>query len=66
MEHGATQLADWIDRRFDGNQTDAAEKLGLHKSTLNKILKRTRLPGRQIATTLRDTAGIRAPLTGLR
>jgi hypothetical protein len=58
MEHGAKQLTDWIARRFDGNQTAAAEKLGLHKSTLNKILKRTRLPGRQIATALRDVAGI--------
>lgn len=58
MEHGSTQLADWIRRKFDGNQSQAANYLGLHKSVLNKILKRTRLPGRQTATQFRDEAGI--------
>ena len=57
MEHGSTQLADWIDRK-DYSQAEAARKLGLHKSTLNKILKGTRLPGRQSATTIRDVAGV--------
>ncbi len=58
MEHGASQLADWVARKFDGNQSHAANYLRLHKSVLNKILKRTRLPGRQTATLLRDEAGI--------
>jgi transcriptional regulator with XRE-family HTH domain len=57
MEHGSTQLADWIDRKGYG-QAEAARKLGLHKSTLNKILKGTRLPGRQSAATIRDMAGV--------
>lgn len=57
MQHGSQQLAQWIDRS-KLSQTAAAEKLGVHKTTLNKILKGTRLPGRQIATTIRDTTGI--------
>jgi transcriptional regulator with XRE-family HTH domain len=57
MEHGALQLAEWIERK-GLSQTAAAEKLGIHKATLNKILKRTRLPGRQNATVIRDMAGI--------
>lgn len=57
MEHGASQLAEWIARK-GLSQSAAAEKFGIHKATLNKILKRTRLPGRQTATTFRDVAGV--------
>jgi plasmid maintenance system antidote protein VapI len=58
MEHGSILLAEWIARRFDGVQSAAAAKVGVHKSVMNKLLKGTRLPGRQTATILRDMAGI--------
>jgi hypothetical protein len=58
MEHGSILLAEWIERRFDGKQSAAAEKVGVHKSVICKILKRTRLPGRSTSAALRDLAGI--------
>lgn len=57
MQHGSQQLAEWIERS-KLNQREAARKLGIHQSTLNKILKRTRLPGRHSAIAIRDTTGI--------
>jgi transcriptional regulator with XRE-family HTH domain len=57
MQHGAQQLALWI-ARMGVTQTAAAGNLGIHKTTLSKILKRKRLPGRQIATNIRDLTGI--------
>ena len=57
MQHGSQQLAAWIERS-KLTHTAAAGKLGIHKSTLSKILNKSRLPGRQIASDIRDLTGI--------
>lgn len=57
MEDGREQLADWI-VRCHLTQRNAAVKLGLHFTTLNKILSGCRRPGLSIAIQLQRLAGV--------
>lgn len=57
MQHGSKQLAGWIDR-MGLNQREAARKLGMDFTTLNKLLKAKRFPGRQNAIAIRNLTGI--------
>jgi transcriptional regulator with XRE-family HTH domain len=57
MEHGSEQLAAWI-QRSNLKQVEAARKLGFDRTTLNKILKRVRTPGRENAIRLQRIAGV--------
>lgn len=57
MQHGSVQLAAWL-KRSGMNQREAAKHLGIHWTVLNKLLKGTRLPGRNTAIDLQATTGI--------
>lgn len=57
MEHGSSQLKDWI-ARSHLNQREAAQKLELHYTTLNKILQGSRPPGRETAIVIEAVTGI--------
>ncbi len=57
MEQGSTQLGDWLDRsRLD--QRQGAKALGIHYTTLNKLLSGIRSPGRETAIAIEAKTGI--------
>ena len=57
MQYGSEQLVAWIERSRL-TQSEAGEQLGLHRSTLNKILNGKRRPGRENAILIQRVAGI--------
>lgn len=61
MQPGREQLQDWIKRRFldqRGNQSEAAEFLGLDQTYLSQLLGGRRNPGLNTAVTIERLTGI--------
>jgi transcriptional regulator with XRE-family HTH domain len=57
MQHGSHQLKQWLERaRLD--QRQGAAKLGMHFTTLNKILLRKRVPTLKSAIRIERLTGV--------
>lgn len=58
---GAAALWAWIERRFEGNQREAAKALGIAFQSLNQILRgKGRRPGLAMALRIERVAGVPA------
>lgn len=57
MQHGSEQLRSWL-KRGGYNQTQGAEILKIHKTTLSQWLSRVRYPGREKAAEVQAITGI--------
>lgn len=58
MKSAGQLLTEWIGKRFDGNQTRAAEHLGISEAYVSYLKDGDRAPGRELAITIQDETGI--------
>jgi transcriptional regulator with XRE-family HTH domain len=61
MKSGREQLQDWMDRRFGGvhgQQTQAADLLGIDRTYLSQLLAGKRQPGLTTAVSIERLTGI--------
>lgn len=58
MLSAGEMFADWIERRFDGNQRKAAESLKISPAYVSYFKSNERAPGRDLAIRLQALTGI--------
>ena len=58
MQSAGEMFADWIERRFDGNQRNAAKSLGISEAYVSYFKQNQRAPGRDLAIKLQELTGI--------
>jgi len=58
MQSAGEMFADWIERRFDGNQVKAAKALGISPALTSYLKSNGRAPGRALAIRIQEATGI--------
>lgn len=58
MKSAGEMFADWIERRFDGNQVKAAKELGISPALTSYLKTNGRAPGRALAIRIQEATGI--------
>jgi plasmid maintenance system antidote protein VapI len=58
MKSAGQLLTEWIDKRFDGNQKNAAEYLEISEAYVSYLKDGERAPGRELAIRIQDETGI--------